>query len=258
MINIEQFTYFLLIFARMSGCIFFNHIFGRGNLPNIFKISLSILLAVTVYGLLPPAGDIMFSSVLAYGIAIMKEIFIGYIIGYIMSSFFSIAVIGGEIIDLQIGMSMSQIYDPHSNLSSGVSGRFLNILMMLLFFSAKGHITLIQIFITSCKLIGIGSFGVPQDLFFNMAELFSQVLIFSLKLALPILAVEIITETGIGILMKAIPNIEVFSVNVQLKIFIGLFLTMTLVPSYSSFIENVLTIMFESVESNLSLLISGR
>lgn len=257
MINIEHFTYFLLIFSRMSGCVFFNQIFGRGNLPVIFKISLSLMLTITVYGLLPVQDNIVITSVVEYGLIVLKEIFIGFIIGYIIGIFFSIVVIGGEITDLQIGMSMAQIYDPNSNVSVGVTGRFLNVFLILLFFSAGGHLSLIKIFITSCKLIEIGAFTIPKNLFLNMVELLSQIFVFAIKLALPILAVEIITEAGVGILMKAIPNIQVFSVNIQVKLFIGLFLIMILVPSFSSFLENILTIMFESIEKNLSLLMTG-
>lgn len=254
MINLEQFTYFLLIFARMGGCIFFNQIFGRGNLPAMYRISLSLMLAITVYGLLPVQEAIVVGSMLAYGILIVKELLIGFLIGHIISLFFSVVVIGGEVIDLQIGMSMSQIYDPHSNVSVGVTGRFLNVFTLLLFFSAGGHMALIQIFVTSCKLINIGSFSIPREVFFNLTELFSKILIYSMKLALPIMAVEIITEAGIGILMKAIPNIQVFSVNIQLKLFIGFMLIIVLVPSFSAFIENLLTVMFETIKDNLSLL----
>lgn len=251
-----EFTYFLLVLARMSGCVFFNQIFGRGSIPAIIKISFSLMLAITVYGIIPPTDKIIISSVLEYSLIILKEVFIGYIIGYIISMFFSIVVIGGEIIDLQIGMSMSKIYDPSSNVSMGISGSLLNAFIILLFFSARGHLSLIQIFITSCKLIEIGSFTIPQNLFYNMVEMFSQILIFSLKLALPILAVEIITEAGVGILMKAIPQIQVFSVNIQLKLFVGLFLMMMLVPSFSTFLENILTIMFETIQKDLTLLMS--
>lgn len=257
MINIEHFTYFLLIFSRMSGCVFFNQIFGRGNLPVIFKISLSLMLTITVYGLVPMQDNIVITTVIEYVLIVLKEIFIGFLIGYIIGAFFSIVVIGGEITDLQIGMSMSQIYDPNSNVSVGVTGRFLNVFLILLFFSAGGHLSLIKIFITSCKLVGIGAFTIPKNLFLNMVELLSQILIYAIKLALPILAVEIITEAGAGILMKAIPNIQVFSVNIQLKLFIGLFLIMILVPSFSSFLENILTLMFQTIEKSLSLLMTG-
>nr|WP_300090042.1 flagellar biosynthetic protein FliR [Sedimentibacter sp.] len=249
-------TYFLLILARMSGCVFFNQIFGRGSLPAAFKISLSLFFTVTVYGMLPPVTDIVINTTIEYMVLIIKELFIGYIIGYIISSFFSIVVIGGEVMDMQMGMSMSKIYDPSSNVSSGIAGSFLNIILIFLFFSANGHISLIKIFMTSCKLIEIGNFKIPQDLFRNMVEMFSQILILSLKLAMPLMAVEIILESGIGVLMKAIPQIEVFSVNVQLKIIVGLLLILMLVPTFSTFIDKILTLMFDQIRNSLSSMIT--
>lgn len=251
-----DFTYFLLILARMSGCVFFNQIFGRGNLPVLLKTSLSLFLAITVYGMLPPGGDIVIDSIIEYILVIVKEIFIGYLIGYIINLFFGTIVISGEILDMQTGMSMSKIYDPSSNLSIGITGSFLNVILVLTFFSANGHLTLIQIFITSCKLIEIGNFSIPKELFINMVEMFQQILILALKLSMPVLAVEIILESGIGILMKAIPQIQVFSVNVQLKILAGLLLIIVLVPTYSTFIDNTITLMFDTIRNSLSALIT--
>lgn len=251
-----DFTYFLLILARMSGCVFFNQIFGRGNLPVMLKTALSLFLAITVYGMLPPEGNMMLGSIIVYSFLIIKEIFIGFIIGYIVNIFFSTVVISGGVLDMQTGLSMSQIFDPSSNVSMGITGSFFNIILLLVFFSANGHLTLLQIFITSCKLVEIGNFSIPEELFYNMVQLFQQILVLALKLSMPIMAVEIILEAGIGILMKAIPQIQVFSVNVQLKIIVGLLLIMILVPTFSTFIENTITLMFDNIENSLSLLIT--
>lgn len=251
-----DFTYFLLIFARMSGCVFFNQIFGRKNIPVLLKTSISLFLAVTVYGMLPPVGTMVIGSLIVYAFLIIKELFTGFLIGYIINLFFSTVVISGEILDMQIGMSMSKIYDPNSNVSMGVTGSFLNIILVLIFFISNGHLTLIKIFITSCKLIEIGKFSIPKELFYNMVQLFQQILVLSLKLSMPIMAVEIILEAGIGILMKAIPQIQVFSVNVQLKIIVGLLLIMVLVPTFSTFIDNTITLMFNTIENSLSALIT--
>jgi flagellar biosynthetic protein FliR len=251
-----DFTYFLMILARMSGCVFLNQIFGSGRLPALVKTSLSLFLTITIYGLLPPSLDMTISSPIEYSLLIIKEIFIGYLIGYIVSLFFSTVIISGEVIGMQTGMSMASIYDPTSNISTGITGSFLNLILMLVFFSSNGHLTLIQIFITSCKLVKIGSFSIPKDLFYNMVELFQQILILSLKLAMPIVAVEIILEAGIGILMKAIPQIQVFSVNVQLKILAGLLLILLLVPTFSTFIEKIIILMFDTVKNSLSTLIT--
>ncbi len=249
-----DFTYFLLILARMSGCIFFNPLFGRGNIPILIKTSVSLFLAVTAYGVLPPEKIIAIGSLIEFFLLIVKEIFIGYLIGYLMNLFFSTVVISGEVVDMQTGMSMSKIYDPSSSLSTGISGSFLNIILILVFFSASGHLTLINIFITSCKLIEIGHFSIPKELFFNMVDMFKQILILSLKLSMPILAVEVILESGIGILMKAIPQIQVFSVNVQLKILLGMLMIIVLVPTYATFIDNIVTLMFDTMKNSLMAL----
>lgn len=251
-----DFTYFLLILARMSGCVFFNQIFGRGNLPALFKTSLTLLFAITIYGILPPETDLAFYSAIVFILVIIKEIFIGYLISHIMNLFFSTVVISGEIIGMQTGMSMSQIYDPNSNISMGLTGSFLNTILILVFFSGNGHLNLIKIFITSCKLITVGNFIIPNDLFYNMVEMFQQILILALKLSMPIMAVEIILEAGVGILMKAIPQIQVFSVNIQLKIIVGLLMILVLVPTFSTFIDNTITLMFDAIEKNLTALIT--
>ena len=251
-----DFTYFLLMLARMSGCVFFNQIFGRRNLPVIFKISISLFLTITVYGMLPPGEDLIVSTTIEYMLLVIKELFLGFLIGHIISLFFSTVVISGEIMDMQTGMSMSKIYDPSSNLSMGIIGSFLNVIFIMVFFSANGHLTLIKIFITSCKLIEIGNFTIPQQLFFNMVEMLQQILILALKLSMPIMAVEIILEAGIGILMKAIPQIQVFSVNVQLKILVGLLLIIVLVPTFATFIDNTITLMFDTIEKSLSVLVT--
>ncbi len=89
----------------------------------------------------------------------------------------------------------------------------------------------------------------------SLTELFTDILIFAVKLSLPILAVEFITEIGVGILMKAVPQIHLFIVNIQLKIFIGFATMLILVPSFSAFLEKLITLMFEAIQKNLSLLV---
>lgn len=52
--TIEQdVTYFIFILARMTGCIMFSQIFGRGNIPMMFQIGLSIMLSIAVQGAIP-------------------------------------------------------------------------------------------------------------------------------------------------------------------------------------------------------------
>lgn len=250
----QDVTYFIFILARMTGCIMFSQIFGRGNIPMMFQVGLSIMLSIAVQGAIPVDNFIEVNLLIEYIVLLLKELFVGVIIGHIMKLFFSVIVITGEFNDMQLGLSMAKIYDPKSNISMGISASLLNIFFMLLFFSANGHMSLIKIFITSCKVLPIGRLNFSPELFMSLTELFTNILIFAVKLSLPILAVEFITEMGIGILMKAVPQIHLFVVNIQLKIFVGFAIMLILVPSFSTFLERLITLMFEAIQKNLSLL----
>lgn len=248
-----EIIYALLILARMSGFVFFSSIFGRTNIPGVYKTILSIMLTMAVYSLLP-AREIIVSSYIELSLLVAKELFIGFLISYITNMFFGLFTITGEVMGMQIGISMTQIYNPQTNISMGLIGSFFNVLAMMIFFLGNGHITLIHIIITSCKLIDIGSFSIPPQLFLNMVELLSQILVLALKLSMPIVAIQIIVESGIGILMKVVPQIQVFSVNIQVKLLVGLFMLPFLMPVFSSFTEKTMTLMFDQLQKNLSAL----
>lgn len=248
-------TYFSLVFMRMFGFIFLNQIFGRGGIPNTFKTGLTLVLSVVVYGLLPQK-DIQILGGIDLAILVIKEVSIGFTVGYIIESFFGVIPTGGTIMDMQIGLAMSQIYNPQVNLSMGISGTFLHIMAYMYFFSAGGHIALIRIFITSYELIGIADFIIVENLFINMYRLFSQMLILSVKLAMPLIVIQMILQAAVGVLMKAVPQINVFSVNIQLKIVVGLFIIIVLVPTFASFIERLMILMLDNIENNLSLLVN--
>jgi len=247
-------TYFIFIFARMVGCIMFNGIFGRANLPRIFQFGLAVFLSIAVLDALPVHNYPEITTSIEYMVLIMKELFLGFVIGTIMNLFSTIVIIAGEATDMQIGLAMAKIYDPKSNISMGISASILNVLFMLLFFTSNCHITLIKIFLVSCKALPIGQLNYTPELFSSIVELFSLIFIFSMKLIMPILAIEFITEMCMGVLMKAIPQIHIFVVNIPLKIVIGLVFMMILLPAFSSYIDRIFTIMFETVRANLNLI----
>ena len=147
-------------------------------------------------------------------------------------------------IDTQMGMTMNQMYDPGTSSSMSVSGQILNVLMTLLFFAGGGHYTLLRIFLTSEEIVPLGavSIGVPAVQF--MLELFVECTVLAVKLCMPILAAELIAQVGMGVLMKVIPQINVFAINIELKVIVGLaLLFMLMIPSSEFLIEAERTMM---------------
>ena len=240
-------TLFSFVFMRMTGCILFNPIFGRKNLPVILKIGMSLLLALFVYATIPEKA-IEINGIFVYALMLIKELLVGFIAGYIMQLFMSVFIISGEVIDFQMGIAMANMYDPQSNISMPVSASIMNCMYVLLFFAANAHLTMVKIFCQLGTISPYGNIAFAGGIFEELVALFSIILVYAVKLAMPILAVEMIVEMGVGLLMKAVPQINVFIVNIQFKILIGFVTIMVLVPPLSSFLELMTTKMFDQIQ----------
>lgn len=252
-VNGYQLNLLLMIFMRMSGCIMFNPILGRRDIPNIFKIGLSLILSLFTYQIVP-TKELQIPSFLTFFLFAARELFIGFIIGFVLQLFMSVIVMGGEIIDMQTGTAMSKVYDPSSNVSMPLSASLINAMFILIFFVSNAHITFIKIFVVLCKSLPYGSLYINPNIYKNIINLFELMLIYSVKLAMPMVAVQIISEVGVGLMMRAVPQIDIFTIQIQIKIFLGFIIIFILVPPLASFIEDLIGTMFSSISNIITLL----
>lgn len=189
-------------------------------------------------------------------VMLLAEISLGAIFSLVIHFFFSIPVVGGGLIDTQMGLSMAQTYDPGTNTQMSVNATLLNVLLMLIFFASDAHLALIRIMMTSGAMVPYGGYWLNQDFFQLSLELFSQCFFLGIRLVMPILAAELLGQVGMGILMKAIPQINVFVINIDLKVIIGLTLMMFFLPYISEFLFDVEKLMLD--ELNHLLLVLGQ
>ena len=235
----------------MAGVIFFNPIFGRSSIPTIAKIGLSLGIALNVtYGLTGVyVADYTTINLL---VAVVREFAVGFAIGFIMQLFLSVFHIGGELMDLQLGFSMAQMYDPSTNSQISVTGNVITIMYTLLFFITNSHLTLLAIASKSYSVIPIGLGGVSNKIGLYIVELFGYILVYAVQLSLPIIVTEILVEVAVGILMKVVPNINVFVVNMQVKLMVGLIVILTIIPVLVQFLGRMNSIMLDRMQTVLT------
>ena len=226
---------FFFIIARMSGFVLFNPLLGRQSLPGIVKSGLVLLLSFTAFAMTSYRPAVP-EHILELGGRMFLEIGVGYLTGMVMVLFFYIPLLGGETIDIQMGMGMGKTYDPGSHASTTVTASMMNILMMLLFFAANGHHTLLRIFLVSGRVVPYGQAAFGENVYQALIELFVTCTVMAIKLCLPILAAELLGQVGMGILMKVIPQINVFAINIELKVIIGLTLILVMMTPFSEYL----------------------
>src|SRR5699024_9703146 len=102
----------------------------------------------------------------------------------------------------------------------------------------NGHHKVISALIDSYNYIPIGKL-IYND---NVIEIIVNALVKSFeigfKLSLPVVAIIFLTDIVLGIMAKAIPQMNVFVIGMPLKVFIGLAIIMITIPIfYNSIVE---------------------
>ena len=235
MVDWAQLYLFELIFMRMSGFLLFNPLLGRSNLPAMVKTGMALVLSILVFGT-AGTGVPQPDTLVELAFRLLLELGIGLVLGFVMRVVFSVVQIGGEVIDTQMGMTMAQIYDASSQANLSVTASLLNILLILDFFAENGHYTLMRLLTTSGELVPYGAAALGDGVYAYVIELFLACMLLAVKLAMPILVAELLGEVGMGVLMKAIPQINAFVINIELKVIIGLLLFFLLLTPINEFL----------------------
>ena len=248
MIDEAGLTLFLYILMRMTGFVVFNPLWGRMNVPAMVKAGVSLVMAVFVGAFAVQNAVAVPATAIELALRLLLELALGYLVAVVMHCFFYVPLLAGHMIDAQMGMNMSENYDPAMGTNVSLTSTLLNIMLVLLFFSAGGHITLLRILLDSGRISPFGSAVLGEQAVSSLLELFASCTVLALKLSLPVLAAELIGQLGMGILMKVIPQINVFAINFELKILLGLLLVTLLMPLMGEFLLGMEKQMLVAIE----------
>jgi len=251
MIDWAELILFLYVTARISGFILFNPILGRSNITAMFRAGMILVLSLFVFFTAGRQTVAVPENLFALMLSMTLEISIGFVLGMAVNFVFYIPQLAGSLIDTQMGMTMNQMYDAGSQANMSTTAMLLNALMTLLFFAANGHHTLLRIFLTSQQIVPFGQVVWNPEAFSYCLELFVQCTLMGVKLCMPILAAELLAQMGMGVLMKVIPQINVFSINIELKVLVGLGLLFVLIAPISEFLLSAERYMLDSLSQLL-------
>lgn len=227
--------------------------FSISNTPARVKVGFAALVSLLLYFVVDFSA-LNYSTVVGYAFLVTKEALTGLIIGFSTYCCNFIILLAGNMIDMNIGLSMAQEYDPTLRTESSVTGSLYNNFLMILLILSGMHRYIFKTFCDAFTLIPIGGTIFKWDsLFVSTLKFMGDVFVIAFRIILPVFAVIMILNTILGIMVKVAPQIHMFSVGAQLKIIVGftvLFLTIFLLPDVAAFI-------FKEMKTMLTLYIQG-
>ena len=240
---LEQFELFVLILIRLASFVFAAPFFNMANVPRKVKAGFALCLTVLVYSLFP-------DMTVEY-----NGMIVGILLGAVTSFCVQIIMFAGKIIDMDIGISMAQLYDPTTRMQVGIMGNFYYYMMMLLLIISGMHQYLVAAIVETYKVIPIGGVKFGAGIYTAIISFMSDFFVIGFRIALPVFSAILMLNCVLAILAKVSPQMNMFVVGMQLKIFVGIFVilfTISMLPSVSDFILDEIERLFAMLVRGMS------
>ena len=220
--SLANFEILILILVRISCFVYIAPFFGTRNAPSQAKIAFSFFVALLVYGFVDKTA-IEYTGMIGYAIIVLKEGITGLLIGFAANICNSIILFAGNIIDMDIGLSMVTEFDPTMNTQVTITGNLYNYFILLLLIATNMHHVILQAVVDSFTVIPInGQIFNWDSLAGSMTQYMTDMFVIGFRIFLPIFACMMILNCILGILAKVAPQMNMFAVGMQMKILIGL------------------------------------
>ena len=176
----------LFVVLRFSIVIVFSPIVAFRWLPGSFRFLLLIALSVALLVSLPKLAYLSSFGKANLALAAVTELFNGFLLALGFYIAFSILMITGHLLDVQIGFNAASIFNPALNTSDSLIGTLLTLLATLIFFQMGGARLLLQGFASFLRLFPPGQGGGFVSLVVISRQM-AQMFVLSLSLAMPIM-----------------------------------------------------------------------
>lgn len=208
---------FLFAMLRIGGFVIAAPVFGAKFVPLQVRILMSVILTIPVMGYATlPSVDVL-TSPAAIGL-ILGEIVLGLSAGLLLMIFFSAAVVAGDRIATTAGLGFASQVDPASGASAPVVSQLLGMGLMVLFVATDGHLVVLRIMLDSYIHIPPGT-GYDFELLMQAGiAAGGQMFLYAAKLMMPVVAVLLLLNMGIGMITRSAPQLNIFSFGFPLTL----------------------------------------
>ncbi len=231
---------FMWPFLRIGGAFMAAPVFGTRLVAVRVRIALTLVLTLMLMPVLPPSAPVEPASLAGVLIA-MQQVLIGLAMGFVLQLVFNTIVIAGETMATTMGLGFASIIDPQNGVNVPVVSQFLLMLGILVFLGLDGHLMLVRLLSDSFVWLPVGPLGLDPDALWAIAAWATRMFAGAVQLALPMVAALLVVYLALGVMTRAAPQLNIFSVGFPVTLLAGFILILlslpTLVPGFVALLE---------------------
>ena len=215
---VERFYMFLWPMLRISALLLTAPLFSLDALTLPIRIMMALAVTVFVYPLIqwPVIDPVTANGVLQ----IVNQLFIGAMMGLMLQIAVGALTLAGQTISSSMGLSMATLIDPSIG-NVPVIAQFIVICSTLVFLGFGGHVIMLSMVLDSFRAVPIGATILGQVAFGKVVAWSSMIFLGGVLIALPVMVSLLFINIGLGVITRAAPSLNIFSVGFPASIAAG-------------------------------------
>ena len=215
---VERFYTFLWPMLRIGSMMVAAPLLSQNAVTLRLRVVISLVLTFLIYPLVKwPVIDPISAEGL---LEIVNQLFIGSLMGLMLQVATGSLVMAGQSISASMGLSMASMYDPNVG-NVPVLAQLILIMSTLVFLGFGGHVIMISMLLESFRSLPIGESLLGQVAFGKVIAWSSMIFLGGLLIALPVMIALLFINIGMGVVTRAAPSLNIFSVGFPATIAAG-------------------------------------
>lgn len=221
-IDWRQAASFGLVLARLSGALLGAPLLGQSQVPLQVKAVLLLLASTALYpGVRGTLGEPP-SDAAAFALLVGRELGLGLALGFAIRLAFAAEELAGQVIATQLGLTMASIVHPDSEQSSPALVNLLHAVAVLIFLAFDGHHLVFRAVHESFALAPPSLSASLGDVAKGLLLYAGKTFLLAVQISAPVVAAALVANVGMGIVARAAPSLNVFSLSFGVTILVGL------------------------------------
>lgn len=211
---------FVLISTRLGGLMLAAPLWSMTALPRPARAAITVLLAIL---LLPGAPRVTLPDQwLDLPLPLAMEFIVGLAIGLTAAVVVQGAALAGEVISLQMSLSLGPALLPTPDMQVSGVGQIQSALALLIYVSVGGHTMLLQGLADSLRTLPPGMPMSLQGGATGATMLAGTLFSSALRAAAPVMVALLLANLALAILSRAVPHLNAMMVSFPIVIALGL------------------------------------
>ena len=240
---------FLLIATRLSAMMIVAPVLGSRNIPMRVRAGLIILVSFVALPPVAAEGGVVPTHAAAIAGLAVKEAMVGLAFGLVAQMLFAAIQTAGAYVDLGAGFAIAQSFDPTTNSSVSVLGRYYNLLAITAFVAMGGVQLLVGGVVRSFLLAPPLEQVNPLAIIAGVLGRADDILLIAVQISAPLLGAMVVADITLGIISRSVPQMNVFIVGLPIKMAVALAGTAILLPAFIVFVNTLGAQMLSDISS---------